>query len=183
MQSYEKSRAEQNEFTHFLCRDGVSWPILLAELRKKLVKNNGFWKINAFRPEIKARRRRTRKYENEDIAKQRGLVKELGFQIVTLKSSRTQLILLPCLVLFLKFAGKGTSKLPDRLFLKIPCCEITLQENKTLMSAELAHQKADKHLCVALHRKVRIRLHPSTALQTEIFAEYCHFKRKGHSFS
>ena len=24
------------------------------------------------------------------------------------------------------------------------------------MSAELAHQKADKHLCVALHRKVRI---------------------------
>ena len=30
------------------------------------------------------------------------------------------------------------------------------------MSAELAHQKADKHLFVALHRKVRIRLHPST---------------------
>ena len=29
------------------------------------------------------------------------------------------------------------------------------------MSAELAHQKAGKHLCVALHRKVRIRLHPS----------------------
>ena len=29
------------------------------------------------------------------------------------------------------------------------------------MSVELAHQKADKHLCVALHRKVRIRLHPS----------------------
>jgi len=31
----------------------------------------------------------------------------------------------------------------------------------TLMSAELAHQKADMHFCVALHRKVRIRLHPS----------------------
>ena len=30
------------------------------------------------------------------------------------------------------------------------------------MSAELAHQKADKHLYVALHHKVRIRLHPST---------------------
>ena len=30
------------------------------------------------------------------------------------------------------------------------------------MSVELAYQKADKHLCVALHRKVRIRLHPST---------------------
>ena len=29
------------------------------------------------------------------------------------------------------------------------------------MFVELAHQKADKHLCVALHRKVRIRLHPS----------------------
>ncbi len=29
------------------------------------------------------------------------------------------------------------------------------------MSAELAYQKADKHLCVELHRKVRIRLHPS----------------------
>ena len=30
------------------------------------------------------------------------------------------------------------------------------------MSAELAYQKADRHLCVALHRKLRIRLHPST---------------------
>ena len=30
------------------------------------------------------------------------------------------------------------------------------------MSVELAHQKADKHLYVALHHKVRIRLHPST---------------------
>ena len=29
------------------------------------------------------------------------------------------------------------------------------------MPAELAHQKADKHLCVALARKVRIRLRPS----------------------
>ena len=29
------------------------------------------------------------------------------------------------------------------------------------MSVELAHQKADKHLCVAHHRKLRIRLHPS----------------------
>jgi len=29
------------------------------------------------------------------------------------------------------------------------------------MSAELAHQEADKHLCVELHRKVRIRLRPS----------------------
>ncbi|SDN87237.1 hypothetical protein SAMN04487900_104110 [Prevotella communis] len=28
------------------------------------------------------------------------------------------------------------------------------------MSAVLTHQKADKHFSVALHRKVRIRLHP-----------------------
>jgi len=67
--------------------------------------------------------------------------------------------------------------------MKIPCNEITIQGNKTLMSAELAHQKADKHLCVALHHIVRIRLHPSTALQAEIFAEYCHIKRKDHTFS
>ena len=43
------------------------------------------------------------------------------------------------------------------------------------MPAELAHQKADKHLCVALHRKVRIRLHPFkepvAALETENYAE------------
>jgi hypothetical protein len=39
------------------------------------------------------------------------------------------------------------------------------------MSAELAHPKADKHLCVALYRKVRIRLHPSMVLQVEIHAE------------
>ena len=51
------------------------------------------------------------------------------------------------------------------------------------MSAELAHQKADKHLCVALHRKVRIRLHPSMVLQVEIHAECFHIKRKDYSFS
>ena len=67
--------------------------------------------------------------------------------------------------------------------MKNPCCEITIQGNKNLMSVELAHQKADKHLCVALRHKVRIRLHPSTALQVEIFAEYCHIKRKDHTFS
>ena len=37
-----------------------------------------------------------------------------------------------------------------------PYGEITIQGNKNLMPAELAHQKADKHFCVALHRKVRI---------------------------
>jgi hypothetical protein len=54
-----------------------------AKLRKKLVKNNGFWKINAIRPKIKAKRGRTRIYENGDNAKMGGLVKELGFLFVT----------------------------------------------------------------------------------------------------
>ena len=39
------------------------------------------------------------------------------------------------------------------------------------MYAELAHQKADKHFCVALHRKLRIRLHPSMAFHAVICAE------------
>jgi len=50
-----------------------------AKIRKKLVKNNGFWKINAIRPKIKAKRGRTMKVKNEDYAKLGGLVKELGF--------------------------------------------------------------------------------------------------------
>ena len=52
-------------------------------LRKKLVKNNGFWRINAILPKIKVKRGRMRKYENEGNAKLGRLVKELGFQIVT----------------------------------------------------------------------------------------------------
>ena len=67
--------------------------------------------------------------------------------------------------------------------MKNPCYEITIQGNKNLMSVELAHQKAGKHLCVALHRKVRIRLHPSMALQAEIYAKYCYTKGKDSSFS
>ena len=51
------------------------------------------------------------------------------------------------------------------------------------MSVELAHQKADEHLSVALARKVRIRLHPSMALQAKICAEYCYTKGKDSSFS
>ena len=43
------------------------------------------------------------------------------------------------------------------------------------MSAELAHQKADKHLCVALHRKVRISY---TLLLNLIVASDC---RNGES--
>lgn len=50
------------------------------------------------------------------------------------------------------------------------------------MSAELAHQKADKHLYVALHHKVRIRLHPSMALQAEICTECSNIKRKDKPF-
>ena len=50
------------------------------------------------------------------------------------------------------------------------------------MSAELAHQKADKYLCMALQRKVRIRLHPSMALQAEICTECSNIKRKDKPF-
>ena len=43
------------------------------------------------------------------------------------------------------------------------------------MSAELAHQKADKHLCVALHRKMRLGYtllrNLFVALETENYAE------------
>jgi hypothetical protein len=49
------------------------------ELRKKLVKNNGFWKINAIRPKIKAKGGRSKKFENEGNTEFGGLVKELGF--------------------------------------------------------------------------------------------------------
>ena len=54
-----------------------------AKIRKKLVKSNGFWKINAIRPKIKAKRGKTRKLKKQGNAKLGGLVKELGFQIVT----------------------------------------------------------------------------------------------------
>jgi hypothetical protein len=55
----------------------------MAMLQKKVVKNNGFWKINAIRPVIKAIRGRMGKYNLGVKAKWGGLVKELGFQIVT----------------------------------------------------------------------------------------------------
>jgi len=51
----------------------------VCKVTKKLVKSNGFGKINAIWPKIKAKRGRTWKYEKEDYAKYGGLVKELGF--------------------------------------------------------------------------------------------------------
>ena len=54
-----------------------------AKIRKKVVKNNGFWKINAIRPKIKAIKGKTRKFNLGQKANWGGLVKELGFQIVT----------------------------------------------------------------------------------------------------
>ena len=50
------------------------------------------------------------------------------------------------------------------------------------MSAELAHQKADAHFCVAFRHKVRIRLHPSMELQAEFIMERCQTNRKYHTF-
>ena len=56
-----------------------------AKLRKKLVTKKRFWKINAFQPKIKAIKGKTRKFNLGQKANWRGLVKELGCQIVTRK--------------------------------------------------------------------------------------------------
>ena len=55
----------------------------MAKLRKKSVTKDGFWKINAIRPEIRERQGRTGKLKFGLKANWGGLVKELGFQIVT----------------------------------------------------------------------------------------------------
>ena len=47
------------------------------------------------------------------------------------------------------------------------------------MSVELAYQKADKHLCVALHRKVRIRLHPFNGPDCRIGQDSHQIERQG----
>jgi len=71
VQSYEKSSAKQKN-SFFFCRDRVISPSQTAMLRKKLVKNNGFWKINAnrffstlakarIRPKIMAKRGKNEK--------------------------------------------------------------------------------------------------------------------------
>ena len=61
----------------------TNWLRSIQSILKKLVKNNGFWRINALWPKIKAKRGRMRKYKNEGSAKYGGLVKELGFLFVT----------------------------------------------------------------------------------------------------
>ena len=78
-----KSREQNKEICFFFCRDGVSSPFLMAELRKKVVVTKRFWKINAIRPEIKARRGRMRKFNLGQKANWGGLVKQLGFLFVT----------------------------------------------------------------------------------------------------
>ena len=55
----------------------------MAKLRKKSVKNNGFWKINAIRPEIRERQGRTGKVKLREKANWGGMAKELCCQIVT----------------------------------------------------------------------------------------------------
>ena len=56
---------------------------LVAKLHKKLVKAKRFGKINAFRPEIRAKRGRMKKFNLSQKANWGGLVKEFGCQIVT----------------------------------------------------------------------------------------------------
>jgi len=55
----------------------------VAKLQKKLVIKERFWKINAIRPKIKAIQGITRKFKFGLNANWRGLVKEIGCQIVT----------------------------------------------------------------------------------------------------
>jgi len=52
---------------------------MCAKLRKKVVVTKRFWKINAVRPKIKAKRGRLKKFNLRQIANRGGLVKELGF--------------------------------------------------------------------------------------------------------
>ena len=52
-----------------------------AKLRKKVVVTKRFWKINAFRPEIKAKRGRTWKFKNRDNAKLGGIGEGIRFLI------------------------------------------------------------------------------------------------------
>ena len=67
----------------------MSFSFVWAKLQKNLVKAKRFWKINAIRPEIKARRGKTRKFNLGQKANWGGLAKELGCQIVTLKAPLT----------------------------------------------------------------------------------------------
>ena len=54
-----------------------------GKVTKKLVKAKRFWKINAIRPEIKAKRGRMKKFNLGQIANWGGLVKELGCSTAT----------------------------------------------------------------------------------------------------
>lgn len=82
MQSYEKTSEIQKK-RHFLFISECIVTSVKPKLRKKVEYINAFWKINAIRPEIKAKRGRTWKFKNRDNAKLGGLVKELDCQIVT----------------------------------------------------------------------------------------------------
>jgi hypothetical protein len=56
---------------------------LATKLQKNLVTAKRFWKINAIRPKIKARRGRMKMFNLAQKANWGGLVKELGFLFVT----------------------------------------------------------------------------------------------------
>ena len=59
----------------FFCRDGVSSRSLTAKLRKKVVTESGFWKINAIWPKIKAKRGRLHRH-TLSLVKERGSTKK-----------------------------------------------------------------------------------------------------------
>ena len=77
------------------------------------------------------------------------------------------------------FPGQNGAPFATRfLFRKL----LHFRGTKNQMSAELAHQKADEQLCVALHRKVRIRLHAFVAFHAELCEECCHIQVEKLSF-
>jgi len=83
VQSYEKKSAMQKKSLIFFSHCRVPAISAKPKLRKKLVKAKRFWMINAIRPETKAKRGRTKKFNLGQKANQGGLVKELGYQIAT----------------------------------------------------------------------------------------------------
>ena len=65
LQIYKKSRAEQKILIFFMPRLS-NFATFVAKLRKKVVKNNGFGKINAICPKIMAKRERIQ-YLNQKV--------------------------------------------------------------------------------------------------------------------
>ena len=102
MAKLRKNELRTKEIHFFFMPSCNNFAIFMAKLQKKVVTANGFWRINAIRPKIKAKRGRTRKFKIRGNAKLGGLVKELGFLIVTLNYRRTDMSMLELTPEFIK---------------------------------------------------------------------------------